>query len=390
MFLELGKVVSVKDGVVRASGLNNVSAGEMVKIGEVFGMALNLETAIVSIVVFGNDTTIKEGDQVERSKMGVTVWGRVLTTLGKSGPIHTTTSLRVERKAPGIITRKSVYELLQTGIKAIGSLLQTGRGQRELIIGDRQTGKTTAKTRDTFFSFFTRILYKNKIRKGYSGINKRIHLPYFSINPHLSNISLVNKQGNRIAHNTHNTHNTHIQKRYMMNYARMVEHSARRSMTNQFVRYSSTNKDSYRVVSLKKDAVDGSGQKLPKHEHTHKALALGDKIVGFFTTHPPKNSNNVLLDENQLLNGKTPKPHSTGQSVTLLDKPKKIVNNGENGEGESILTEHAEDQPYLDARVSLLESNRPINADVSVKEIRRHREDSCFYEENGKRIEKDE
>ena len=153
MFLELGKVVSVKDGVVRASGLNNVSAGETVKIGEVFGMALNLETAIVSIVVFGNDTSIKEGDQVERTKelmsvkVGDAVLGRVLNALGEPidglGPIHTTTSLRVERKAPGIITRKSVHEPLQTGIKAIDSLLPIGRGQRELIIGDRQTGKTT-------------------------------------------------------------------------------------------------------------------------------------------------------------------------------------------------------------------------------------------------------
>jgi F-type H+-transporting ATPase subunit alpha len=153
MLSELGTVLTVKDGVVRASGLSNVSAGEKVKIGEVYGMALNLESSIVSIVVFGNDNSIKEGDLVERTNelmsvnVGDAVLGRVLNALGEpidgKGPIHSTKSMRVERKAPGIITRKSVHEPLQTGIKAIDSLLPIGRGQRELIIGDRQTGKTT-------------------------------------------------------------------------------------------------------------------------------------------------------------------------------------------------------------------------------------------------------
>lgn len=153
MVTKLGTVISVKDGVVRASGLLGVSAGEMVKIGNIFGMALNLETNIVSIVIFGNDATIKQGDQVARTeslmsiKVGEAILGRVVNALGLpidgKGPINATTTIRVERKAPGIVTRKSVHEPVQTGIKAIDSLLPIGRGQRELIIGDRQTGKTT-------------------------------------------------------------------------------------------------------------------------------------------------------------------------------------------------------------------------------------------------------
>ena len=153
MVLDLGTVISVKDGVVRASGLQKVASGETVKIGNIYGMALNLEANIVSIVIFGNDSTVREGDSVERTKslmsvpVGDAVLGRVVNALGEpidgKGPINTTETLRVERKAPGIITRKSVHEPVQTGIKAIDSLLPIGRGQRELIIGDRQTGKTT-------------------------------------------------------------------------------------------------------------------------------------------------------------------------------------------------------------------------------------------------------
>lgn len=153
MVLDLGTVISVKDGVIRASGLQGVSSGETVKIGNIYGMALNLEANIVSIVIFGNDSTVREGDSVERTKslmsvpVGDAVLGRVVNALGEpidgKGPINTTETLRVERKAPGIITRKSVHEPVQTGIKAIDSLLPIGRGQRELIIGDRQTGKTT-------------------------------------------------------------------------------------------------------------------------------------------------------------------------------------------------------------------------------------------------------
>jgi len=152
---ELGTVLSVKDGVVRSNGLKNVKAGEMVKfVGkEILGMALNLEKETVSIVVFGNDAKIKAGDSVEGTndlmsiQVGNEILGRVVNALGQpidgKGPINSTRKMNIERKSPGIITRKSVHEPLQTGIKAIDSLLPIGRGQRELIIGDRQTGKTT-------------------------------------------------------------------------------------------------------------------------------------------------------------------------------------------------------------------------------------------------------
>jgi len=152
---ELGTILSVKDGVVRSSGLPNVRAGEMIKfVGtDIFGMALNLEREVVSIVIFGNDAKIKEGDSVERTgdlmsvNVGDEMLGRVVNALGKpidgKGPINTSHTIHIERKAPGIITRKSVHEPVQTGIKAIDSLLPIGRGQRELTIGDRQTGKTT-------------------------------------------------------------------------------------------------------------------------------------------------------------------------------------------------------------------------------------------------------
>jgi F-type H+-transporting ATPase subunit alpha len=145
----------VKDGVVQASGLFKVKAGEMVQFvnKDIYGMALNLEKNTVGIVVFGNDSEITEGDLVQRTgdlmsiNVGEDVLGRVVNALGQpidgKGPISGTRRLRIERKSPGIITRKSVHEPVQTGIKAIDSLLPIGRGQRELIIGDRQTGKTT-------------------------------------------------------------------------------------------------------------------------------------------------------------------------------------------------------------------------------------------------------
>jgi F-type H+-transporting ATPase subunit alpha len=154
-FKELGTILSVKDGVVRSNGLPNVRAGEMIKfVGtDIFGMALNLENSSVSIVIFGKDANIKAGNKVERTgrlmsvNVGVALLGRVVNALGLpidgKGPVTTTRTIQIERKAPGIITRKSVHEPVQTGIKAIDSLLPIGRGQRELIIGDRQTGKTT-------------------------------------------------------------------------------------------------------------------------------------------------------------------------------------------------------------------------------------------------------
>ncbi len=150
---EVGRVLSVGDGIARIYGLDNVQAGELVEFtGGVVGMALNLETDNVGAVIFGDDRTIKEGDTVKRTgsivdvPVGPALLGRVIDGLGNpidgKGPIESTERARVDVKAPGIIPRKSVTEPMQTGLKAIDSLIPVGRGQRELIIGDRQTGKT--------------------------------------------------------------------------------------------------------------------------------------------------------------------------------------------------------------------------------------------------------
>jgi F-type H+-transporting ATPase subunit alpha len=150
---EVGQVLSVGDGVARAYGLDNVQAGELVEFpGGVKGMALNLEVDNVGIVIFGDDRGIKEGDTVKRTgsivdvPVGRGLLGRVVDALGNpidgKGPIQSDERRRVDVKAPGIIPRKSVHEPMQTGLKAIDSLIPVGRGQRELIIGDRQTGKT--------------------------------------------------------------------------------------------------------------------------------------------------------------------------------------------------------------------------------------------------------
>ena len=150
---EVGQVLSVGDGVARVYGLDNVRAGEMVEFpGGIKGMALNLETDNVGIVIFGGDRDIKEGDTVKRTgaivdvPVGRGLLGRVVDGLGNpidgKGPIEGTERRRVDVKAPSIIPRKSVHEPMQTGLKAIDSLIPIGRGQRELIIGDRQTGKT--------------------------------------------------------------------------------------------------------------------------------------------------------------------------------------------------------------------------------------------------------
>ena len=150
---EIGQVLSVGDGIARVYGLDNIEAGEMVEFpGEIKGMALNLEEDNVGIVIFGDDTDIKEGDTVKRTgaivevPTGKELLGRVVDALGNpidgKGPINASNSARVDIKAPGIIPRKSVNEPMQTGLKAVDSLIPIGRGQRELIIGDRQTGKT--------------------------------------------------------------------------------------------------------------------------------------------------------------------------------------------------------------------------------------------------------
>jgi len=150
---EVGQVLSVGDGIARVYGLEKVQAGEMVEFpGGIKGMALNLEEDNVGVVIFGNDRTIKEGDTVKRTgaivdvPVGKALLGRVVDGLGEpidgKGPLNTTQRSLIEIKAPGIIPRKSVHEPMQTGLKAIDSLIPVGRGQRELIIGDRQTGKT--------------------------------------------------------------------------------------------------------------------------------------------------------------------------------------------------------------------------------------------------------
>jgi F-type H+/Na+-transporting ATPase subunit alpha len=150
---EVGRVLSVGDGIARVYGLDKVQAGEMVEFpGGIRGMALNLEADNVGVVIFGSDRDIKEGDTVKRTNSIVSVpagdelLGRVVDGLGNpidgKGPINASKSLVADVKAPGIIPRKSVHEPMATGLKAVDSMIPIGRGQRELIIGDRQTGKT--------------------------------------------------------------------------------------------------------------------------------------------------------------------------------------------------------------------------------------------------------
>jgi len=159
---ETGQVLSVGDGIARIHGLDNVQAGEMVEFSNgVQGMALNLEADNVGVVIFGSDAEIKEGDVVKRTgtivgvPAGKGLLGRVVDGLGNpidgKGPIATDQRSRVEVKAPGIIPRTSVHEPVQTGLKAIDALVPVGRGQRELIIGDRQTGKSAVAI-DTFIN----------------------------------------------------------------------------------------------------------------------------------------------------------------------------------------------------------------------------------------------
>jgi F-type H+-transporting ATPase subunit alpha len=150
---EVGTVVSAGDGIARAHGLEGVMYGELVELpNDVFGVAFNLEEEAVGLVLFGNTTLIKEGDQVKRTRKilqvpaGEELVGRVVDALGRpidgKGPIATKTFYPVERIAPGIVERQPVKEPLQTGVKAVDAMIPIGRGQRELIIGDRQTGKT--------------------------------------------------------------------------------------------------------------------------------------------------------------------------------------------------------------------------------------------------------
>lgn len=153
--LEQGKILAIKDGVATVSGLLGVQSGEMVSLGTVNlkGMVLSLEHAVVGVVIFGNDRLLKQGDIVSRSflimniPLSIQLFGRVIDGLGNAidglEKINSVITRKIDTKAAGIIPRKSVREAMQTGIKAIDSMTPIGCGQRELIIGDRQTGKTT-------------------------------------------------------------------------------------------------------------------------------------------------------------------------------------------------------------------------------------------------------
>jgi len=151
----IGEVLSVKDGVATVYGLTDVKAGEVVEFIEskIKGLALNLNVDTIQTVIFGNDRLIKAGDKVKATKnllqfpVSTQLLGRIVDPLGNvldgKNPINTKNYVPIEIKAPGIIPRKSVFEPMQTGVKCVDSLVPIGRGQRELIIGDRQTGKTT-------------------------------------------------------------------------------------------------------------------------------------------------------------------------------------------------------------------------------------------------------
>jgi len=188
---ETGQVLAIGDGIARVHGLKNIQAEEMVEFDSgIKGMALNLEPDNVGIVVFGNDRAIKEGDIVRRTgaivdvPVGPEILGRVVDPLGNpldgKGPLNTTERRKIDVKAPGIIARKSVAEPMQTGLKAVDSLVPIGRGQRELIIGDRQTGKT-AVALDT-------ILNQKQFNDG-SDESKKLYCIYVAVGQKQSTVS---------------------------------------------------------------------------------------------------------------------------------------------------------------------------------------------------------
>ena len=192
---EVGQVLSVGDGVARVYGLDNVQAGEMVEFEDgTKGMALNLETDNVGVVIFGNDRSIQEGATVKRTgaivdtPVGKGLLGRVVDGLGNpidgKGPIAGDDRSLVEVKAPGIIPRKSVHEPMQTGLKALDALVPIGRGQRELIIGDRQTGKTAVAI-DT-------IINQKEINAG-EDESKKLYCIYVAVGQKRSSVANVLK-----------------------------------------------------------------------------------------------------------------------------------------------------------------------------------------------------
>ncbi|MAC41199.1 MAG: F0F1 ATP synthase subunit alpha [Pelagibacterales bacterium] len=193
---EVGQVLSVGDGIARVYGLDNVQAGEMVEFpGGISGMALNLESDNVGVVIFGDDRGIKEGDTVKRTgnivdaPVGRELLGRVVDALGNpidgKGEIKSAERSVVDVRAPGIIPRKSVHEPVQTGLKAIDSLVPVGRGQRELIIGDRQTGKTAVAI-DT-------ILNQKIINNG-NDESKKLYCVYVAIGQKRSTVAQIVKE----------------------------------------------------------------------------------------------------------------------------------------------------------------------------------------------------
>ncbi|MFN3460283.1 MAG: F0F1 ATP synthase subunit alpha [Oceanibaculum sp.] len=192
---EVGTVLSVGDGIARVYGLDKVQAGEMVEFPNgIRGMALNLEADNVGVVIFGDDRDIKEGDTVKRTgtivdaPVGKGLLGRVVDALGNpidgKGPLKDVKRTRVEVKAPGIIPRRSVHEPMQTGLKAIDSLIPVGRGQRELIIGDRQTGKTAVAI-DT-------IINQAAINKG-DDESKKLYCIYVAVGQKRSTVAQIVK-----------------------------------------------------------------------------------------------------------------------------------------------------------------------------------------------------
>src|SRR5437016_2308523 len=192
---EVGQVLSVGDGIARVYGLDTVQAGEMVEFPNgMKGMALNLEADNVGVVIFGDDSGIREGDTVKRTgaivdvPVGKGLLGRVVDALGNpidgKGPLADVTRTRVEVKAPGIVPRRSVHEPVQTGLKAIDALVPIGRGQRELIIGDRQTGKT-ALAIDT-------ILNQRHVNAG-TDESKKLYCVYVAIGQKRSTVAQIVK-----------------------------------------------------------------------------------------------------------------------------------------------------------------------------------------------------
>ena len=192
---EIGKILSVGDGIARVYGLDNVQAGEMVEFDDGSkGMALNLENDNVGVVIFGDDRNIKEGDTVKRTNaivdvpVGKELLGRVVDGLGNAidgkGAISSKKRKRVEVKAPGIIPRQSVSEPMQTGLKSIDSLIPIGRGQRELIIGDRQTGKTAVAID---------AIINQKIINESSDEKKKLYCVYVAIGQKRSTVAQITK-----------------------------------------------------------------------------------------------------------------------------------------------------------------------------------------------------